>query len=227
MTVDGLVIDQNHNGGGIIGYAHVFLQLFVKDRANAMVEFLNVDNKWIDYYNVTSRQADTSTESSVLMTSISSQLETDARAGKSISSKPHGLDGYNVMLKGDYTWTKPILLLADELSGSSGDIFPMLMKRNKIAKIFGNRTIGLGGNVEPAGLLGNSRAKVNLTRGLFVTYKPDGNYTNEDFVENVGVTPDFLYKHTYADFMSGFPAYVESFSKAMVREINAANPPTE
>jgi C-terminal processing protease CtpA/Prc len=96
-------------------------------------------------------------------------------------------------------------------------MFPMLMQRNGIAKIFGEVTTGAGGNVDDGiATLSNSQATLNLTRGLYTTFRADGAYTDADLVENNGITPDYHYSHTVADFRAGFVGYIKAFSDKAV-----------
>jgi C-terminal processing protease CtpA/Prc len=122
-------------------------------------------------------------------------------------------------------WTKPRLVLIDELAGSCADIFPMLIKENHLAPLFGRRTIGLGGNVEGFGPLTNSQATLSLTRGLFTTHQDDETYATADFVENNGVEPDIEHVITAADFRSGFIGYVTHFSDVIVDLIEQSEGP--
>lgn len=132
------------------------------------------------------------------------------------------IGGRNKVSPLDYTWKKPMLVLVDELAGSCGDAFPMLIKNNKVAKIFGHRTMGLGGNVEELTLT-QSQAHLRMTRGLFTSYRDDHNYLPENFIENNGVQPDYLYDHTVDDFRNGFVGYVREFSLKAIEQIP---PPT-
>ncbi len=124
-----------------------------------------------------------------------------------------------------YVWTKPRLVLIDELAGSCADVFPMLVKRNHLAPLFGRRTMGLGGNVESFGPLANSQASVSLTRGLFTTYRENDTYVPEDFVENHGVQPDIEHVITAKDFRAGFVEYVKHFSEVLASEIDGTETP--
>jgi C-terminal processing protease CtpA/Prc len=118
-----------------------------------------------------------------------------------------------------FTWNKPMLVLVDELSASSGDAFPMLIQANHVAPLFGQRTMGAGGNVEPVSLLPHSNAGLSLSRGLFTAARADAAYGADDFVENRGVTPDIVHEITVDDFRAGFIAYMTHFSNQIVSQI--------
>ena len=114
-----------------------------------------------------------------------------------------------------------MLVLIDELAGSCGDMFPMLVKANKRAKLFGQNTMGLGGNVEEVGQLNNSRITIAMTRGLFFPFRADAKYVPADLVENNGVAPDYEYAHTLKDFHGGYVDYVKAFSDKAIEQIPA------
>jgi C-terminal processing protease CtpA/Prc len=216
-VVDVLVVDQTHNPGGYLDYCQGFAKLFIQKPGPGFMQSFNTDREWINSYRQWAKSVDPAlkSEEALRLLSVSSQIEAAYDAKESIT-KPLPFYG-DAFLRPDatYTWKKPVLVLIDELAGSCGDVFPMLLKANGAAKLFGKRTWGLGGNVEEF-LLTNSRAEVRITRGLFTTLSPDGNYTDANYAENNGVTPDIEYSHTLADFRAGFVGYVKSFSEAAV-----------
>jgi len=213
-VADVLVIDQNHNPGGSLDYAEGFFSLFINKPALALVQHVNADRQWIYDFNEWATLVEPIEPAFAAVVRARAELVEQAMdQGKSIT-EPMPLVGFEyVQPDAQYTWKKPILVLADELAGSCGDIFPMYMKRNNIAKIFGERTMGLGGNVEEVITLPYSVATVRMTRGLFTTYKPDGRYTNEELVENNGILPDIHHEVTVNDFRQGFVDYVKAFSE--------------
>ena len=101
-------------------------------------------------------------------------------------------------------YTKPILILVDEMSFSSGDFFPALLQDNKRATIFGRRTAGAGGHVTQGTV--NNRLGVKgykLTGSIAV--RPDKSY-----IENLGVTPDIEYTITPDDLQNNYRGYVSA-----------------
>jgi hypothetical protein len=93
---------------------------------------------------------------------------------------------------------------------------PLIVQANGIAPIFGQRTMGGGGNVEQVTTLQNTQAVLNLSRGLGTVYDPTGAYPDSRFVEDNGVTPDISYSHTLSDFRAGYVGYVAAFNAALV-----------
>ena len=222
--VDGLVVDQTHNPGGSVSYCTGFSRLFTREPGGDFVQAMNTDREWINEYRAYARVLDPT-----LLSEASRKLELraaiveaayDAGAG---TSPPIPLLSDEVLLPdAEYVWTKPVLVLIDELAGSGGDAFPMLVQRNASIPLFGRRTMGLGGSVGLVGPLANSLAYVTLTRGLFTTYRRDESYPPEVFIENVGVHPDVEHVISVDDFRAGFVDYVTHFSEEIVRIIESA-----
>lgn len=214
---DTMVLDQTHNPGGAVIYGESFVQLFAPNGMNSFVQFLNTDRLWFSKLSAFWTSLDpvqaTGSIGARLLSTVKN-LERDSEAGLRLTKEPVSFSMREVLpaAPGGAVWKKPVLLLIDELCGSGGDAVPMMMKANGLAKIFGNRTAGLGGSVEKVIDLPFTRATLNLTRGLFTTFKPDGKYSDADFIENNGVTPDVQYTHTVKDFRDGFDAYFNAFS---------------
>ena len=237
--VDVLVVDQTHNPGGDLDYVTKFFQLFLNGPANNQVEHLHVDRKWVydmqqqaqvaasaanmASYSTDSTDAakDDALQEAGLLANVANTVDSLTSTSTAITPIPYPLSGLNTIRPdATFTWKKPLLVLVDELAGSCGDIFPMLVQRNHVAKIFGQTTMGLGGNVDDGAIaLPYSQATVDITRGLYTTYRPDGTYSNADLMENNGVTPDISYTHTVNDFRAGYVNYVQTFSASALAQI--------
>ena len=94
-----------------------------------------------------------------------------------------------------------IALLVNEMCASMCDIFAGILQDNKMATIFGSRTMGAGGNVVSYNQAPNSHLDLRQTESLIV--RKDGSY-----VENNGVTPEKVMevntfaKDKYADVVT-------------------------
>jgi peptidase S41-like protein len=222
--VDGLVVDQTHNPGGFLSYCVNFARLFNTGVGANVVQAMNADRRWVNALRETASLIDPglASELSRNFELRASLVEAAYDAGQGISAPLPLLLDKDLTPDPQYVWTKPLLVLIDELAGSCGDVFPMLIKANKIAPLFGRRTMGLGGNVEIVGRLTNSDSELHLTRGLFAVYREDGTYSDHDFIENRGVEPDIEHVITVDDFRGGFSAYMEHFSQQIVSQIKPA-----
>jgi hypothetical protein len=231
-TADVVVLDDSHNPGGSIGFGTGIVSLFTDKPIPNVVSAHHADRKWMESYNrIISFAAEQ--PASELAESIGAtirgrltQMEAAQAAdqwlapfvpfgftvrGPAVDETVEQVAGENLLAPHPaMQWTKPVLVLIDELAGSCADIVPMLLKNGGVAKTFGTRTMGLGGNVEEVMTMPFSRAKLSLTRGLFGSYKD--NPADIPLIENNGVLPDYPYRHTLVDRRAGFVGYVKAFS---------------
>lgn len=218
---DVLVLDQTHNPGG--SYCANFYDLFAKEGDVQSVEKVRADRKWINDLEVNwpTQAVDGNPWDIKTVMAWGAIVEKAYDNGDFMTESFPLFGGSAYSSPRQFTWTKPMLVLIDELAGSCGDMFPMLVKANKRAKLFGQNTMGLGGNVEEVGQLNNSRITIAMTRGLFHPYRPDGKYVPADLVENNGVAPDIEYSHTVKDVRAGYVDYVKAFSDKALEQIPA------
>lgn len=106
-------------------------------------------------------------------------------------------------------YTKPILILVNEMSLSCGDLFPAMMQDNKRAVVFGTKTAGAGGciiNQSHANLFGMKEYVVTCSMAQRL---------DESTIENLGVTPDIIYNITEDDLQNDFLGYADAVQKAI------------
>lgn len=110
-------------------------------------------------------------------------------------------------------YTKPIVVLVNELDFSSADFFPAILQDNGRAKLFGVRTAGAGGAVKPVQFpnqFGIGMISYTWTLAMRTSGKP---------IENLGVTPEHHYALTERDFREGYAGYREALGKVVSRMI--------
>lgn len=106
-------------------------------------------------------------------------------------------------------YTKPILMLIDELDFSCGDIMAALLKDNDRATLFGVRTAGAGGEVQTMSFPNRSGiAKFSFTSSLLL--RKDGQP-----IENLGISPDISYSLTAKDLQEGYQQYGAAVNEAV------------
>jgi hypothetical protein len=224
---DVAVLDDTHNPGGDASYVAGLASLFAPRPIGNLVQAFHADRSWISHFIDAANQSNAA-EQAVWLDRIG-KIETAIDAGNPLSvflplagtwqgpTVPASVEADTgadlIQPYPGVHWDKPVLVLHDELSGSGGDAFPALLKSGGVAKTFGKTTMGAGGSVEEVATLSFSRAKLNLTRGLMGPYVASGSIK---LIEDDGVSPDFPYTHTLADFRAGYVAFVNAFSDAAV-----------
>ncbi|MBN4067430.1 protease-like activity factor CPAF [Simkania negevensis] len=111
----------------------------------------------------------------------------------------HGIKYIKPSESGQYT--RPILMLINELDFSCGDFVPAILQDNSRVTLMGTRTGGAGGYVEAMSypnLFGTKQ--VRLTASIAERITPEGTQT----IENLGVTPDIPYTLTETDLQENF-----------------------
>ncbi len=209
----GLVIDQQHNCGGSVDFLHQMTSLFVTQPFKP-VQFELLSNK--EEYLTFSKYVDSNMDYTigyenflkVLMT-----IKTSYEKGDFMTPKL-ALGGEETIPANSTHYTKPIVMMIDEMSGSGGDAFPALMQGIGRAKLIGERTMGLGGHVVEQPALFYSQIQARITKSLF--YRPDG-----VAIENNGAQPDIAYLPTRDDFMYGYRDQQQFVTTELLKLVNA------
>ncbi len=104
-------------------------------------------------------------------------------------------------------YTKPILVLINELDFSCADIFPAILQDNQRAVLFGKKTAGAGGYVRPY---------QHTSRFGIASYSITGSIltrTNGEVLENLGVSPDIPYEISLRDIQENYADYIQKVNK--------------
>ena len=195
----GLVIDQDHNCGGSIEFLHRMVSLFV-DRPFRPLQFTLLANKeellqfkqWMD-------ETDMHTLEYAGLQKVYGLIKKNWEEGAFMTPST-SIVGNTEVAPNPVHYTRPIVMLIDEMSGSGGDAFPAVMQGIGRAKLLGTRTMGAGGHVVEQPRLFYSQIGIRMTKSLF--YRPDG-----VAVENNGAVPDYPYEPTRDDFTYGYRDY--------------------
>jgi C-terminal processing protease CtpA/Prc len=121
-------------------------------------------------------------------------------------------------------YTKPLIVLVDELSISAADIFPAMIQDNRRALIVGARTAGGGGSVSGWNTGFYSESISTNTNSLVVRKRPitTPEFPAAPYVENIGTRPDVpLEFMTRENLLNGGRTYVDQFTQILVSRIRA------
>jgi hypothetical protein len=207
----GLVIDQDHNCGGSVELVEQMAALFIpKAYPGLEFQFLSSKTEYLQFRSWLKEVPENTMERMGANETLALILDS-WKKGNYLTPKST-LHGSIVVKPYAYQYTKPIVLLTDEMSGSGGDAFPGLMQGHGRATVIGSRTMGLGGHVEVIAPLYNSGLGLRMTKSLF--YRPDG-----VAVENNGVQPNVAYVPTRDDFMYEFKNYQKFYLSELFKLI--------
>jgi C-terminal processing protease CtpA/Prc len=122
-------------------------------------------------------------------------------------------------------YSKPILVLVDEMSASGGDAFAATIQDNARGPLLGWRTMGAGGNVESWEAGSYSMGFATVTESL-MNRKNDiktEEYLTAPYVENIGVRPDIVVDYMTVNNLNqkGKP-FVDAFVAAIVAQLQKA-----
>ncbi len=229
QVTDGLVIDQIHNPGGSVFYLYSLvaalttepmrtpkhrMTILQEDVAEALPDIASLEKvkndddakKAFGGDNVAGYPADYQV-SQFFLNYLRFKVD-QWKLGKRLSD-PYFLGIDQIMPHPQGSYSKPIMIVVDQLDFSGGDFFPAIMQDNKRATIFGTRTAGAGGYV-----LSVSHPNILGVSGFSVTGSIAERVDNNP-IENLGVTPDIQYTLTEDDVRGGFRNYAAEIQKAM------------
>jgi C-terminal processing protease CtpA/Prc len=158
---DYLIIDQVSNGGGYVYYVNELIKLFAKDKF-----YQGVTSNYRLTQTLLNSWEDTPTEvggdkvlnfahirlNDLMMEKMREKL----RRGEEWTG-PLNMTGDNLIAPDEVVkagvgakgaaYTKPVMIINNTQSGSGGDFFPALMRKNGFAWMMGSTSMGLGGPV--------------------------------------------------------------------------------
>jgi hypothetical protein len=123
---------------------------------------------------------------------------------------------------------KPLILLIDEFSTSSGDAFAAIMQDAGRGLMVGRQTAGGGGLVNRylTGVYGESQVSLSITLGVRGKQYQVPGLPPTNYIENVGALPDIEIDYQTVDnLLNGGRTYVDSFTRAIVDQIRRSTAP--
>lgn len=220
-ATDMLIIDQTNNGGGYLFYMYALLTHLSDNPLTPQLEQIKLTHQ--EYYEQLDIQES--------LASLETEEELKEAFGDGIMGYPITLEGIGFLkehakalcqgwkegkslsdflpVEGipaiiphpSHRYTKPILLLINELDFSCADFFPAVLQDNGRAILMGSPTVGAGGAVKritPPSYFGIEQLSYTFTLAM---------RSNGEYLENAGVTPDVPYTITADDLTNNFEGY--------------------
>jgi hypothetical protein len=216
-NTDGLVIDTMRNPGGFLSYVNQLLSLVMPDQWRAMGFEVRATSEWVITFSRALEQAKAlgAPQSLIDLYEQIKRAIVDANARFRGRTEPLSLDGLALErpparnAQGNLlAYTKPLIVLIDELSASAAEIFAAGIRDNARGMLVGWRTMGAGGSVTtlPAGSY--SLGSASVTESLMNR----GDKVLPPYVENIGVFPTWPVDYMTSDNLaqSGKP-FVDAF----------------
>jgi hypothetical protein len=121
-------------------------------------------------------------------------------------------------------YTKPVMVLMDDLSASAAEMFAAVRQDNQRALLYGYRTDGAGGSVGyySAGIYSETGA--SIAQSILIRQNPVAttDYPSAPYIENIGVRADRVDDYmTEENLVNKGAGFVNNFLRAMVDYINS------
>lgn len=226
---DALVIDQVNNPGGSVFYLYALLSKLTEDplftpKHRMMItpedvftavtvipvfEQVNSDDDAQELLGETYEGIPVTYQMAQFFLNYFRFIEEEWNAGRTFTS-PYFLYGIDSINPDPHVrYTKPILLLVNEMDFSGGDFLPAILQDNKRVTILGTRTAGAGGYVA-------GTAFPNLYGIAYFHYTASlAERADSNPIENLGVTPDIPYEITEEDIQHNYRGYVQAINEAV------------
>ncbi len=233
-NTDGLVVDVMRNPGGLIEYGHSLSEYFISTPQPAVgfelrATLSRITSLTNQISSFRAQQAPTwviQLFEKVLGDVKTAYSENRGRTGPLPLDRPY-LEIYPAVDTNfqPNVYTKPMIILIDEFSVSTADLFPAVLQDASRAKLVGYRSGGLGGTNGSFYSGVYSETSTGVTFGLMVRPKAitvEG-FPTTQYIENVGVRPDIEldYMTTPNLLQNGVP-FVAEFTRILLEEINKA-----
>jgi Peptidase family S41 len=230
-STDGLLVDVMRNPGGTVSFVEAVAQRLIPTPFNTIGFEIRATAAWLFSFaaQLTNARLNPSTPP-VILANLEANFNEVFGAFNEMRgrSAPVSLNATGslqlVPVAGAYT--KPIMMLTDELSASGADMLPAIFQSNYRWPLFGWRTMGAGGSVVgfsgPAFTESFFRITVSLMNRLHVVNTPD--FPPAPYIENIGVRPDIAVDYmTRANLMSSGAPFVQAIIQAFENLVHTSS----
>ena len=230
-NTEGLVIDDMRNPGGSVGYLNAIVSYLMPGKWRSIAFELRATSEWVNAVS-SSMVSAASLGAPQSYIDLLGMIKTEilaANAAQRGRTKPIPLDDVTIDRdpamdsKGNViAYTKPLIVLVDEMSASAGDAFAATIQDNARGALVGWRTMGAGGSVEGWEAGTYSLGYTTVTESLMNRKNPvvTAEYPTAPYVENIGVRPDITVDYMTVDNLNrGGKPFVDAFVAAIVAQI--------
>jgi C-terminal processing protease CtpA/Prc len=226
-NTDVLVVDITRNTGGILTTSEAFAQRLIPNTFRTVGFEFRATALRVSQFAGSLTQALNSGAPPEVIARFRSNFEEMLRAyneerGRTVSLPINALGSFDLS-PASPAYTKPILVLVDEFTTSSGDMLAAILQDNHRGVLLGMRTNGAGGNNALFDCTAFTEGVCSITLALMnrgvVISTPE--FPPSPYIENVGVRPDLVVDYmTRTNLMSGGAVFVQTFTDAAVKLVH-------
>lgn len=215
---EALVLDQVNNPGGLLTEAYAVSSLLTDKPLQAAPEHIQLSaNLVLELHSLLEYMEMLGGFDEIIAQMVLEPMEVDAQMVEQLKAfcrwviaewqkgvkytSPCYLAGVETIKPHSVHYTKPILMLVNELDFSCGDIVPAILQDNKRAILIGTKTAGAGGAVSSV-MYPNSFSIEGFTTTWTLLKRAD-----DRPIENLGVEPDLKLEITEEDLTHNFAHY--------------------
>ncbi len=230
-NTDGLIVDVMRNFGGYSTYANDLFSILSPDSWRTLEWQVRVTSNWILYISGAVEDAyfnDYPQDYIDQLEAVKQEFIETNRRMRGLS-KPVPIDFTDLERepitdsRGNVVaYSKPIMLLVDEMSASAAEVFAATFQDNARGPVVGWRTMGAGGNVEEWEAGSYSQGFSTVTESLLVRRNPvdTQDYPSAPYIENIGVRPDIELDYMTRDNLTrGGKPFLDAVITAMIDHI--------
>lgn len=224
-NTDALVIDQLNNPGGKVSGLYQLLSSLTNQplssphhrikitqadafKANLVLEEIQDAESLIDAIGI--NPFDLSFQELLFLKNYFLNILQDWNRGNHFTA-PIPIEGVDrINPHPQHRYTKPILMLINELDFSGGDFAPAILQDNQRALLFGTRTAGAGGFVSHFEFTNrNGIGSCSCTGSI-------AERVDSQKIENLGVEPDIFYEITIDDIRNDYRGYIQAVNESLI-----------
>lgn len=233
-NTDGLIVDVMRNPGGDGLYTNQLLSLLIPNQWRSIGFEVRATSEWVVAFSSELESAKAQGAPPDFITQLQAIKDAVVEANRQMRGRtpPIPLDDVTLLrdpiadAKGNpLAYQKPLMVLTDEMSASAAEVFAATIQDNDRGLLFGWRTMGAGGSVEPwesGSYSGGLFGAIYVTESLMNRKNPivTMDFQTASYVENIGVRPDIQNDYMTAGNLakSGKP-FVDAFVAAATAHI--------
>lgn len=223
-----LIVDITDNPGGSLLYTYAILSTLTNSPLKTLSErqvliqediysalIVNKLLSSIDEFSGTLSGYAINDDTLTQIIDYNEQIIQSWNAGKRMTDPLYALGIREILPHPGVQYTKPLIVLTNELDFSCADWFPAILQDNGRAVIFGAKTAGAGGSVRGYSQLSQFGVQAITITGS-IGFRLDGKP-----IENLGITPDVPYQITQEDLKNNYTDYKKSLDKTVDGLINS------